>query len=367
MTRSATIIVVAFLVLVSVGAPVGGVVAGTAQSNGIDHQINFTVASGGNPNHQPGASGVDRYLYQENLGVDFEVLDFVTFVSPANMANNCTTTDARAAGIDRDNDDPGTYTDETLIGKYSEQVNSTNSRGQTITSFDFYEKGAFEGQHVALYKEDQGVLALDGCFTNPKEPGWYRGYAYFNGTGTDGNRKQIAGFSEWSYVCECESYDAAVKQLGEPPAEGPQGDTMPGRDDGPWYLAKTGSSSNSGGSGGGQTATATSGNTATATPGNGGGGPTATSGSGGSTTTATTVSGSSSTDTAGQRQGQSSGNTDGATATSAGTGTAPSTAGARNGSATTVTASSTHQPGLGVAAALAALALVLATLIGRRR
>lgn len=367
MTRPGTIIVVALFVLVSVGAPAGGVATGTAQSNGINHQINFTVASGGNPNHQPGASGVDRYLYQENLGVDFEVLDFVTFVSPAAMANNCTTTDARAAGIDRNNDDPGTYTDETLIGKYSEQVNSTNSRGQTLTSFNFYEKGAFEGQHVALYKNDQGILALNGCFTNPDVPGWYRGYAYFNGTGTDGNRKQIAGFSEWTYVCDCESYDAAVSQLGEPPAEGPQGDTMPSRADGPWYLAETGSSSNSGGSGDGQPGTATSGNPATATSGNGGGSSTTPSGGDGPTTIATTVSGGSSTDTAVQRQGQSAGNTDSGTSTSVGTGTMASTVGAGDSSATTVTASSTHQPGLGGAAALAALALALAAFIARRR
>lgn len=368
MTRPATAALVAVLLaLVAVGVPAGGATGNAgdaAKSSSIDHQINYTVTQGGESDNSPGAKGTDRYLFQSDYGADFEPLGNITFVAPAGQGSTCTTTDARAAGIDRGNDDPGTTTDESLIGRYKEQTNRTNSRGQNVTNFDFYDEGAFAGESIALYKEDQGVLALDGCFRNPETPGWYRGYVYVNGTGPNGDLKEVAGFSAWDYVCECASYDEAVETLGEPPAEGPKGDTMPGIDDGPWYLEETSKDDGAGsGTPTGSESTATSGGgSTTATATSGGDSAAATSTAGGSGSTATPVTGGDeSTATLASRRGAD------ATSTSAATGTAASTAGASSGSATTVTATHTGQPGLGAPAALVALAVALVALVGRRR
>lgn len=253
-------VLVAALLLTLTVASVSSGSAGPP-GDGIDHEVNYTVSDGpGETTNAPGATNRSRYLYQTGYGHDFEVVDYITFVAPADQGNDCTTMDARAAGIDRNDDDPGTHTDVTFIGKYKEQINHTNSAGQGITTFDFYEEGSFAGDSASIFAPDQGILALEGCFTNPEIAGWYRSYYYVNGTNPDGTRIQVAGFSGWSYTCECSSYDEAVATIGPPPEEGPDG-TMPDRDEGPWYLEEHRDDYDAGG---GQ-ATPTPGGTATRT------------------------------------------------------------------------------------------------------
>lgn len=182
---------------------------------------------------------------------------------------------------------------------------------------------------------DRALVDQTNCYTNPSTPGWYRGVSYsesyFSDSGDspqtatplESNNKTI-GYSHWVYVCECESYDAAVSTIGAPPG---------------WNFGDGGTPTPT--DGGTPTATAA---TATATP-----TPTPT-----QTATATAAAGD---------MGATATPTPGATPTPSPTATEgpgtdtpprPSTPGG-----------GTEQPGFGVAVAL--VALIGAMLLARRR
>lgn len=243
-------LVLALLVVAT--AVVAVPVASSTPHESTDVPMNYTVTLS---DHRPGAPNVTVTEYAALRGPQraptLEFWDWYVNVEPAGLENDCETEDARAAGVDRDNDDPGAKTDDTFVGKYSQQVNATNSEAQRIDSYDFYEPNSFAGENISLGADDQIVVQLAACYQNPKRPGWYRLWTYVNGT-EDGRTYENGGkfnetnaYSHWWYVCDCDSYDAAVNELGAPPSYEYDGShevdrergTIPRGGMGPWDLS----------------------------------------------------------------------------------------------------------------------------------
>lgn len=141
--------------------------------------------------------------FASEFPADLEWWASATLDTPAAQGSTCEMHNARAAGIDRDDDDPGTATDETIVGKYSEERSTTNDAGQTVTTLDFYEPNVFEGESIALHADDQLVAQIADCYRNPNQEGWYRWWGHANGT-TDGNEsgdyEEWNAYSAWYYV-----------------------------------------------------------------------------------------------------------------------------------------------------------------------
>lgn len=354
----AAAVVVAMVGVVPVSGTTGSVATGDAARHGATTNFTVTVSD-----HTPGKQGTTMSAYAAGLQADFDVWGNLTVMLPAAQGSTCQISSARAAGVDENNDDPGTTTDKSFVGRYSENKKGNNDAGQNFTSYNFYAKDSFAGNSISLRSDDQIVARLANCWKNPDSPGWYRWNGYVNGTTPDGSYAETNAYSHWYYICDCQSYDQAVNTLGSPPTDAAGSES----DDGSpgtivtknYNLNSAGSSS---GSGGGSTATATStsgsgGSTATATPTSGSGGSTATATSGGSAGTATQDGSTTSTGT-GPGTSTDGGSTGTAAGTTAGTATTGSTS-------TVVTTTSTHQPGFGVVAAL--LAFLASVLLARRR
>lgn len=174
---------------------------------------------------------------------DAEVWGNVTLVGPAGGTNNCVISeDARAAGVDRDNDDPGTHTDESLLGRFKYIRQFENEAGQPGITVQMYDKDDFGGQHIHLNHSDEAVAKVANCLNNPDAPGWYRWFGYTNGTSWEGEYLEGATYSHWYYLCECASYDDAVATIGPAPSTGEEDertdyfphDGEPGRPQGPF-------------------------------------------------------------------------------------------------------------------------------------
>ena len=380
--KARAVLVAALLVMSAVSVVPAAIAAGTsAAAAASPHEdgapINYTVALS---THKPGASEVTISQFaagqpQAESVVTLKYWGFLTSVSPAELKSTCQTADARAAGVDRDNDNAGTYTDESFIGKYSKEIQYKNSQGQNITTYDFYEPNSFEGQSIYFNSDDQIVAQLANCYTNPQSPGWYRFWGHINGT-RDGKTyqqtskyRETNSYSHWWYICDCESYDAAVNKIGQPPQDakfrieedGKYGTRAGGN--GPWKLyAKPGSG---GGSGDGtptstDTGTSTSTDTSTSTS----------TDTGTSTNTGTTTSGTTSPPQNQNNQNNQNSPSPGSTATTVTTNPGQSTntgggGGGGGNNVSTATQTSTHQPGFGLGLALVALAA--AALVAYRR
>jgi len=340
-TQQRIVLVVASVVLLStvVGATaLTGVASSTSSASASPHDngigTNYTVSLPNEKSHQPGATSADIRHYSSANGLfqetsspkGFKRMDTLTIYSQDITFGTCSTENTKAFGIDRDNDNDGTKTDEGLL-----QHRKDSSFNEHSIYVNFFGEGSIAGSPVELHDEDQIVAAQDGCYGMPSEPGWYQINARINGTGFNGNYIDSADQgtirSHYFYVCDCASEQEAREKLGPPPSEdGGSGDS----DD-----------SSDGGGSDGSTATATP---AATSSDSGGSTPTATSSDSGGTATATSSSddGSDSTATA-----TSGGGTGTATATQsdkpgAGTpsgtadgGTATATAGSTTGTATT--------------------------------
>lgn len=208
-----------------------------------------------------------------NLSGGYEIWENFTTIIPAPIGTTtCGPHNVRAAGIDRNDDDPGTEADVEMLGRFKYYTQYENDAGQTVLTIVFFDEDDFGGNPVYLNHTDEIVARIADCFDNPTERGWYRNYGHTNGTDWHGEYAESDAFSHWYYFCECESYDAAVETIGPPPTvELASSDQSVGRMAGPYYLSEPRPDNQSQGATATPTptaeptATATSASTATAT------------------------------------------------------------------------------------------------------
>lgn len=313
----------------------GSVDQGREDNDDQQYPLNFTVKP--SP-RSPGSSNGGAEFYAVGLTENVQ-LHWIVVTSQEFGLSNCEPQDAKAFGIDRGNDNPGTQTDESLLTSYK----SYNS-GPNQIKIGYYQGDALAGQPVNITVQDQIVASNDGCLKNPKQKGWYRIKGKVNGSTKmdDQTDYTIRAGTQWIYICDCKNRQEAKQKLGPPPSQSGGG--------------------NSGG--GGSNATATSGGdqtpTPTATSGGGGGGTNATAttgGGGGAGDVESTANGTAN----GTETTPATGTTDGGTATGDG-GTPTGTSG---GGGTDASPTDDGGPGFGLAAAAGAVLAVSALL--RRR
>jgi PGF-CTERM protein len=299
------------------------------------YQGNFTFKVD-NADRAPGSQDIGVSMYSEGFSENFTI-HRINVTSPHFNFADCTTSNARAFGIDRGNDDSDTQTDESLLDAYK---NIDYQKDHIIVKF--YKDPGLTGSKKNMTVYDQIVARSAGCIDAPKQKGWYRVYGQIFGDSTYNEKTDLldVDFTNWIYVCDCNSRQEAIDKLGEPPKNSKEA-----------YRATGGSST--------PTPTATPGGKNSPTKTNSKSTPkgtTTTTGQGTTTTTGTagttTTTGSSPTPTvtptSGGKQKNGSGGTSG-------------------GAVSTASASPTdgNGPGLGVGAAL--LALLSGTLLVRRR
>ncbi|WP_254820912.1 PGF-CTERM sorting domain-containing protein [Haloglomus halophilum] len=348
---------------------VGTADATTSSTSPHGADANFTTRL---DNNAPGVTTANEY-YASGLRKDMQAMHTIVLTSEAFQFDSCSSSQVRAFGIDRGNDDPGTQTDESLLSAYK----SISFEKHQIT-VKFYKEDQLAGGPVGVKSADQIVARGDNCIQNPSEPGWYQISGKINGstngdTTTDFSQDTT---SHYIYVCDCESRQEAEEKLGPPPgSDGGESTATPTESGG---GESTATPTESGGGESTATPTESGGGESTATPTDGGGGEsTATpteSGGGESTATPTdsnrqgqgTTTGTSTStgNTTGTANATSTGNTTGtANATSTGNGGGFTGGGSQNDSPSPT--NSGGQPGFGLAAALGALAL--AGLLARRQ
>lgn len=183
-----------------------------------------------------------------NLTGGYEVWKNFTTIIPAPIDTSvCGPHNVRAAGIDRDDDDPGTETDEELLGRFKYYTQYNNTEDQTVLTIVFFDEDDFGGESIHLNHTDQIVARIADCFGTPSQRGWYRNYGHTNGTNWDGEYDESDAFSHWYYFCHCDSYDEAVETIGPPPeTDLAQSDGEIGRMGGPYYLSEPRPESNGG-------------------------------------------------------------------------------------------------------------------------
>lgn len=138
-----------------------------------------------------------------------EEIHYIVLTSETIGFTGCQLFNAQVFGIDRDNDESGTQTDE-QIAPY-------------VTEFDISEHKMWmrlEGGASTTFwnRSDEFVAHMVDCFDNPEERGWYRFFGWANGTAYDGEFDQADIYSHWVWICDCQSRDAAVEVLGPPPS-----------------------------------------------------------------------------------------------------------------------------------------------------
>jgi hypothetical protein len=133
------------------------------------------------------SAGANNVTYTHNavLGTpsngagQIENLSSLTFEYRHGSFAGCGADDITAFGIDRNDDDPGTRTDESLL-RHTERM----TVGANFVVFDLYEGdelAASEDSPVTLNVSDEVVLR-HACVDNPDTPGTYRLHWAANGT-----------------------------------------------------------------------------------------------------------------------------------------------------------------------------------------
>jgi PGF-CTERM protein len=163
--------------------------------------------------HTPGASDV-TYEQHAVSPVSFDYLDYIGATWQEGSFAGCGAANSDTFGIDRDNDAPGTKTDEGLA-QYVEE--SKVDEDQFVA--DFYEKDDAIGSSTNLAKGDEFVSVTTNCFTNPAEPGWYQIKSSIGGTAPNGSYIEAKDISHYFYICDCANEQEARKKLGPPPSE----------------------------------------------------------------------------------------------------------------------------------------------------
>lgn len=196
-----------------VGVPIGSVAA--------DHgtTANFTVIPAADYDHRPGiddASYLSFTVGDPSGGREgFEYLAYSVLEWDAGTLGQCGPSNIQKAGIDRDDDAPGTQTDESVIDNIEGQPVSNQDR--VVVDFDD-PGGNFGEEPVHLNVTDQFITHMSDCRGNPDQPGWYQITGTVNGTAWSGGHAEYTTTSHYFYICNCKSYDEAEQKLGPPPS-----------------------------------------------------------------------------------------------------------------------------------------------------
>lgn len=183
-----------------------------------DSPGNWTVVPG---NHQPGEDGVDYKHFAvgqaawdgTHEGLGLQQADYMVLTWDEGSFADCTLFNAEAFGFDRENDDPGTETDD-FAGTYVDNF----AMEENVMWLEFYDEDD-AGPTTRFNRSDQFVAHQTSCYQNPDEPGWYRVFGWMNGTDYAGDFGRAELYSHYFYICDCESYDEAEENLGPPPSE----------------------------------------------------------------------------------------------------------------------------------------------------
>lgn len=173
----------------------------------------YTAAVADN-SHGPGASQTTLSHYAVGWTENF-TLHHIVGISKNFDYSQCEPTNAQAFGVDRNNDDSGTQTDESLLSSYK---SFTSTKDKIVIGY--YRESQLAGEPINISITDQFVGKVANCNSNPQDPGWYRMKGYMNGS-TNGDTKtdfQIVDWSSWVYVCDCASEQEAIEKLGPKPS-----------------------------------------------------------------------------------------------------------------------------------------------------
>jgi PGF-CTERM protein len=192
------------LLVAGLGVAGGSGAAGTATvGHGLDGNLTWVMLT-----PEPGLDDGDM----ENFGVPprgFEQVDFVRVTWVDGGFSGCGAGNAEVFGLDRDNDDPGTETDESLFP----DIKSTSVTEDRFRA-DFYDESDFGGSPPTFREGDELVGKTTGCIDTPDRPGWYRIRSTI--ASADGN---FEARSHYFYICDCANEREAREQLGPPPSE----------------------------------------------------------------------------------------------------------------------------------------------------
>lgn len=194
---------------------------------------------GGQYAYYPGQRDVQFYSFSRRFPIDYLPIGNLTVAAPAAQNSTCETTQARAFGVDRDNDQPGTETEpqNSLIPSYTAEIPQVRDDGKNVTTYSFYsegEPGFGNDNSFDLYKEDEIVASLADCYDQPDVPGWYRWVGGINGSndgdpddttwqpeqwyGNDPGEYAVT-YSHWYWICQCENRQDAIEKMGPPPTQ----------------------------------------------------------------------------------------------------------------------------------------------------
>jgi PGF-CTERM protein len=219
-------LLVAVIVLAAL-VVVGGVGAAGTGGAGTNHGAtgNYEVFLPNEIDHYPGDQNRANASIQHLAGLEgtfdgtpspkgYEAAGFLIIGNEDINFGQCSTENTAAFGVDRENDDEGTKTDESLLAA---RENSQFKEHEIV--IDFFDQGDLAGEPIAINDVDEVVAVQNECYTMPSEPGWYQINGFLNGTGYNGNEFDVTLDSHYFYVCECGSEQAAREQLGPPPSE----------------------------------------------------------------------------------------------------------------------------------------------------
>jgi PGF-CTERM protein len=217
----------AIAVVVISAVVVGGAAGATGEVN---HETSgdYEVFLPNEVDHYPGDQNRANASIQHLAGLEgtfdgtpsprgYEVAEYLIIGNPDITFSSCSTENTAAFGVDRENDDPGTETDESLLAA---RKNSEFNDHEII--IEFFDEDDLAGDSIAINDVDEVVAVQNDCYTMPEEPGWYQINGFLNGTGYDGTQFDVTLDSHYFYICECSSEAEAREQLGPPPSE--QGD-----------------------------------------------------------------------------------------------------------------------------------------------
>lgn len=214
-------LLLAGLLLLGGAAALGGAGATPHDPEVDGYRVNFTwtpSAQFGSDNHAPGKpdASYEAYTRAYEPGRITE-LDYIVLTSDDLDMSQCNPLDARSLGIDRDDDAPGTKTDESLTDHLER-----NSFSEDRILLKFFDEGDLAGNPVSIASEDEIVSATSACFGNPAEPGWYRIRGLLNGSAVtpEGEReyKTFDVYSHYFYICDCDGEAEARDRLGPRPS-----------------------------------------------------------------------------------------------------------------------------------------------------
>lgn len=204
-----------------VGVPIGSVAA--------DHgtTANFTVFPESDADRKPGVDDASYMTFSTGGDPDerkgFKYLEYSVLEWNAGTLGRCGPGDSKVAGIDRDNDDPGTQVDDSV----KDNIEGRPVANEDRIVIDFDDPGTIGQQPVHLNVTDQFVSHMSNCRGNPDQPGWYQLTGTINGTTWNGGHAEYTTTSHYFYICDCGSYDEAERKLGPPPSKRGQSASSP--------------------------------------------------------------------------------------------------------------------------------------------